>query len=90
MKKTKEETLTLKADGTNQLRWWIDAAFGVHPDMRSHTGATMTIGSGAIQSISKKQKVNVRSSTEVELVATDDVLSQVIWTKKISSCKNLK
>ena len=39
------------------------------------------MGEGAFQSISKKQKVNTRSSTEAELVATDDVLAQVIWTK---------
>jgi len=81
LKRTKEEVLTLRTDGTNRIRWWIDAAFAVHPDMRSHTGAVMSLGSGAIQSISKKQKVNTRSSTEAELVAVDDVLAQVIWTQ---------
>lgn len=81
LKLTKDEVLTLRTDGTNRLRWWIDAAFGVHPDMRSHTGAVMTMGSGAVQAISKKQKVNTRSSTEAELVAVDDVLAQVLWTQ---------
>ena len=81
LKLTKDEILTLRTDGTNRIRWWIDAAFAVHPDMRSHTGAVMTLGSGATQSISKKQKVNTRSSTEAELVAVDDVLAQVMWTR---------
>ena len=81
MKVTRDEVLTLRTDGTNRIRWWIDAAFAVHPDMRSHTGAVMTLGSGAIQAISKKQKVNTRSSTEAELVAVDDVLAQVLWTR---------
>ena len=58
---TTNNVLTLSTDGTNKVRWWIDAAFAVHPDMRSHTGAIMSMGNGAIQSISKKQKVNTRS-----------------------------
>jgi hypothetical protein len=81
LKKTKDDVLRLKADGKNKVQWWIDAAFAVHPDMRSHTGAVMTMGEGAIQSISTKQKINTRSSTEAELVATDDIIAQVLWTQ---------
>ena len=81
MGNTSDDSLTLEADSTNIIRWHIDAAFGVHPDMRSHTGATMTLGKGAIQSASKKQKVNTRSSTEAELIGADDVISQVLWTR---------
>ena len=33
---------TLAADGSWILQWWVDASFGVHPDMKSHTGATMS------------------------------------------------
>ncbi|MEM7375777.1 MAG: Ty1/Copia family ribonuclease HI, partial [Bacteroidota bacterium] len=59
-----------------------DAAFAVHPDMKSHTGYTMTMGEGAIISSSRKQKLNTRSSTESELVACDDAMTQVLWTKQ--------
>ena len=59
----------------------MDAAFGVHPDFRSHTGAIMTMGKGAIFSTSRKQKLNTRSSTGAELVAADDVVSSIVWTK---------
>jgi hypothetical protein len=41
----------------------------------------MTLGTGAIQSISTKQKINTRSSTEAELVSIDDIISKVLWTK---------
>ena len=40
------------------------------------------MGKGSIISSSTKQKMNTRSSTEAELVACDDALSQVIWTKR--------
>jgi hypothetical protein len=73
--------LTLRDDGSNIIKCHIDAAFAVHPDFKSHTGAVATLGKGAVKSISKKQKVNTRSSTEAELVATDDIIAQALWTK---------
>ena len=41
----------------------------------------MTMGNGAIQSISRKQKLNTRSSTEAELIGVDDAATMVLWTK---------
>ena len=38
-------------------------------------------GTGTIQSVSRKQKLNTRSSTEAELVVADDVSQQMLWTK---------
>ena len=39
------------------------------------------MGEGAVQSVSRKQKLNTRSSTESELVGVDDVATMVLWTK---------
>jgi ABC-type transport system involved in Fe-S cluster assembly fused permease/ATPase subunit len=61
--------------------WYPDAAFAVHQDMKSHTGAVLTMGKGAMQTISSKQKLNTRSTTEAELVAVDDVVVQAMWTR---------
>jgi hypothetical protein len=41
----------------------------------------MTYGRGAIQSSSRKQKLNTRSSTEAELVGADDLSVMILWTK---------
>ena len=72
---------TLEADNTNIINWYADAAFAVHPDLKSHTGGVMTMGKGAIQTMSMKQKLNTKSSTEAELVGADDVVNQILWTK---------
>ena len=50
----------------------------------------MMMGSGAVQSISKKQKVNTRSLTEAELVATDDVIAQIVWTRNFLEAQGVK
>lgn len=76
-----DDKLSLKAEG-NILIWYIDAAFAVHPDMKSHSGAVFTLGKGAVLSSSTKQKSNARSSTEAELQAVDDKLSKVLWVKR--------
>jgi hypothetical protein len=59
----------------------VDGAFAVHPDMKSHTGGTMTLGQGSVYSASTRQKLNTKSSTETEVVATADILPQAIWTR---------
>ena len=71
--------LVLGADGTGNVYWFVDASFAVHKDMRSHTGAVMTFGHGAVVSMSTKQKIKTKSSTEAELVGADDALPFNIW-----------
>jgi hypothetical protein len=78
---TRNDVLTLSADNLNVVKWYVDASFAVHPDMKSHTGGVMTYGEGAIQTISRKQKLNTRSSTEAELVGADDAMTMILWTK---------
>ena len=60
----RDDPLTLSDHGTATICWWIDASFAVHHNLRSHTGATMSMGKGCLISISTKQKLNTRSSTE--------------------------
>ena len=33
--------MVLRYDGLNIARWHVDAAFGVHPDLKSHSGGTV-------------------------------------------------
>ena len=74
-------TLTIEAKDLMNPVWWADAAFAVHADMKSHTGGIMSLGKGAIQSVSKKQKLNAKSFTEAEPTAANDTLTQVSQTR---------
>ena len=49
--------------------------------MRSHTGAALSMGKGSLMSMSTKQKINTKSSTEAELVGVDDAMNFVVWSK---------
>jgi hypothetical protein len=72
-------TLSTGENGFN-VRWWVDAAYAVHDNMRGHTGGTMMMGSGSVFSTSSKQKMVARSSTECEIIGVYDVLPQMMWT----------
>jgi hypothetical protein len=90
LKGTIDDVLTLEADDTQTLKWYIDAAFAVHTDMKSQTGAIFTLGKGAVSSSSTKQKVNSRSSTESELNGLDDKVSKILWTKRFVECQGFE
>ena len=78
---TLELPMTLQDSNTNIVKWWIDGSYGIHHDSKSQTGGTQSLGKGSIISFSTKQKLNTRSSTETELVAADDLMPQLCWTK---------
>ena len=52
LSQTKKDVLTLSCDGSGVIKWHVDASFAVHPDFKSHTGAKMALGKGAIISTS--------------------------------------
>ena len=53
----------------------------MHPDCKSHTGASLTLGHGSALSMLCKQKINTKSSIEAELVDVDDAMTFVMWMK---------
>ena len=67
--------MIMSADSMSSVKWWVDVSYGVHDDMRSHTGRCMMIRRGVLFSKSSKQKLNSKISTEAELIAASEVLS---------------
>ena len=87
LKGTSQLGLKLKADNPQVVKWYVDVSFAVHPDYISHKGAVMTLGEGSIIAMSRKQKLNTRSSTEAELVGADDAATMILcqaylWNNK--------
>ena len=58
--------------------------------MRGHTGGVTMMGKGAIIGTSTKQKLNMRRSTESELVGSDDVIKISMWTKYFVEAQGYK
>ena len=48
--------LVLEAKHLSLVKWWFDAAFMVHPDCKSHTGAAMTFPRAKVASTSKNRE----------------------------------
>ena len=84
---TLELPLILGTDGSGTLRWSVDASFAVHKDMRSHSGAVLTMGSGTRIAASTKQKINTKSSTESEIVAVNDAMNMIEWVQLYVQCQ---
>jgi hypothetical protein len=78
---SRNDVLTLEASDLRVIKWYVDASFAVHGDFKSHTGAAMSYGGGAPITMSRKQKLNTRSSTEAELVGADDAMNLILWTR---------
>eukprot|EP00957_Ditylum_brightwellii_P031624 2398589-Ditylum_brightwellii.AAC.1 len=55
--------------------------------MRGHMGIAMSSGQGSVYSGSSKQKLNTKSSTEMELIAVDDTMSHILWTTYFLECQ---
>jgi hypothetical protein len=69
------------ADELGRMRTWVDAAYAIHTDMRSHTGGVISFGRGGIACKSTKQKLNTKSSTEAEFVGASEYLPNTVWVK---------
>ncbi len=74
LKGTLHMPLVLSADLLTPSCWWVNAAYAVHHNCRGNTGAGMSFGQGMAMSYSWKLKINMKSSTEAEIVGVDSSL----------------
>ena len=76
---TLEDERTIGAASLTEILTWIDAAYAVHDNMRSHMGGLISLGTGVIHAKSSMEKINTKSSTEAELVGLAEYLPYNIW-----------
>ena len=81
LSKSRNLSLILGAGVTGILKWWIDASFAVHTNMRGHTDVGLYMGRGFPVVTSTKQNINTQISTEAEFVRLDDCMPAVCWTQ---------
>ena len=75
---TKSQVLVLAPTGELKVEGYIDAAFGCHEDGKSHTGVVITLAGMMVASMSSKQKIVSKDSTEAELAGLSDKVLSVV------------
>ena len=66
-----------------QLKGFADASYNITTDARSHYGYVVTIGNCLIASKGGRIKSVVRSSTEAEISAVNELISDLLWCRDI-------
>ena len=61
--------------------WWVVPSYNNHKYCKGHTKSMIYLRKGAVVSDSIKQKLNVRGSTESELVAAYDLVTILLWSE---------
>ena len=90
VKCTLEDTRTIGAQDLTKIFTWIDATYAVNPDFKSQTGGAMPMGIGVLHAKCGKQTLNVKSSTESELVGTSEYIPYNLWLMLFMSAQGYK
>ena len=73
--------LNLRADSLTVIKWWVDASYTSHTDMRGHMGDNMSFVRGSITGIARKKNINAKISMEAEIIGANNAMPQMIWTR---------
>jgi hypothetical protein len=88
---TVDKKLHLRPEGVFRVEAYVDAAFAIHGDSKSHTGVAVFMGGALVYEASRKQKCMTKSPTESELVAlTDNVGFVELFEEFLSFLLNVK
>ena len=66
-----------------QLRGYTDASFNITIDGRSYYGYIITLGNALVSSKGGRIKSVVRSSTEAEISAVNEIASELLWCRDV-------
>lgn len=88
--KTKHMTLKPLVNNMSVMWWFICASVFTHIDMKEYTRGMQKLGKGAVNSKAVRQKVNINSSTIIELIGACDMVPEVLWINISSKLKATK
>ena len=66
-----------------QLRGYCDASFNITSDGRSYYGYVITLGQSLVATKGGRVKTVVRSSTEAEISAVNEIISELLWCRDV-------
>jgi hypothetical protein len=69
------------ADSLTNICWYVSASHQTREDCKGHTGSLLTLGKGATTSLSNKQKIPSKSSTQSEIIGLYDKTSDILWMR---------
>jgi hypothetical protein len=78
LKGTMTQGLVIRPVDNLQLYAYVDAAFALHDDSKSHTGVVILLDKSVVYVASRKQKCVTKSPTEAELVGLTDNLGLIV------------
>jgi len=89
---TKDLGLSLKCANPEEIEiiTAADASYGCHVDGKGQTGILTSLGAGAVNSSTTKQKLVAKSSSEAELIASSDGISHLVNVKNYLSSRGFK
>ena len=76
---TKDERRIIGINNISVMNTYIDASYAVHPNMRGYTGGVISFGHGIVHIKASEKKINVKSSTECELVGLSEYVPYSLW-----------
>ena len=82
LKKFPEKNIIFKPKDM-QFRGYADAAYNITNDGRSHYGYAISLGYSLISTKGGRIKTVVRSSTEAEISAVNEIASDILWCRDV-------
>lgn len=72
------------------MHMFVDSSHAVHKDMRGHTGGVISFGKGVSCPKSSKQKMNLRSTNETEVIGNSEYLPNNVWHEQFLEVQGFK
>ena len=82
--------ITLSVGDMPVVNWWYGASYTVYKYCLRHMGGMLSLVKVSVSSLSTKQKINGKRSTEDELICVDIAMDKILWPKYFIEAQGYK
>ena len=79
VKQTIDDKRIIEADSLTYVYTWIDAAYAIHSDKRSHNGGSIYMRHGVLHKKESVQRLNTKISREAQVVGMSEYLPYSLY-----------